>query len=148
MRLYDHARNFIGLKEIPGSRKNNPWIQWALSLCQYDPNTPDEVPWCSAAMNGWCYGVGVKRTGSARARSWLREGAAVDLADARRGDVVILARDGATLDATVTNAPGHVGLLDALGQETVTLLAGNQGNQVSLASWPLGLVIGVRRLAE
>ena len=54
---------------------DHPLIQWWLSLCGYDLGVHDEVPWCSAFVNGIAWELRMTRSKSAAARSWLTVGA-------------------------------------------------------------------------
>jgi hypothetical protein len=92
--------------------------------------------------------LGLDRSRSAAARSWLDVGDPVILASAQPGsDVVILSRGaGKQPGPEVVNAPGHVGFYAGRDGDNVLLLGGNQGNQVSIASFPASRVLGVRRL--
>jgi uncharacterized protein (TIGR02594 family) len=146
--LYEHAHQFMGMREIPGA-KHHPWIVWAFTLCGLDAT--DEDAWCSAAMNGWAYGVpNCPRSRSARARSWLNEGKRITLAEAVVGwDVLIFQRgEGPQPGPNVIDAPGHVGLYagHASDDNGVLTLGGNQGNEVTIARYPVAKLIGVRRL--
>lgn len=132
------ARRFIGLKEVEG-RGSNPII---LGMLQYAGQWPtdDDVPWCSAFV--WCiaYMLDLPRptTAALAARSWLRMGTGVDIASAIVGfDIVILKR----------GEGGHVGFYEGVSGQTVTLLGGNQGNEVGINAFDKARVIGVRRLA-
>ena len=64
-------------------------------------------------------------------------------------DVVVIQRgEGKQPGPEVVNAPGHVGFFvgyDAV-RELVQLLGGNQGNAVSIASFPAERILGIRRL--
>lgn len=146
--LLDHARQFIGLREIPGA-KHNPWIVWAFTLCGLDAT--DEDAWCSAAVNGWAYGIpGCPRSRSARARSWLHVGQAVTLENAKQGfDVLVFKRgSGPQPGPDVINAPGHVGLFAGRSVDPayVMCLGGNQSNEVTIGRMPVADLLGIRRL--
>jgi uncharacterized protein (TIGR02594 family) len=133
--LYEVALNFLGMKEIPGP-KHNPWIQWAFSITKFPEPWTDEDAWCSAALNGWCYPIGVERSGSAAAISWATVGTGIALEDALRGmDIVVF--------------PHHVGLFSALKSKAlVDVLGGNQGNEVNVSPFPTSEIVAVRRLAR
>jgi TIGR02594 family protein len=99
------------------------------------------VPWCAAFVGAVLADSGVEPTGSLLARSYLDWGDRVDLDAARPGDVVIFwrgRRDG---------WQGHVGFLAEPwgGTGTVKVLGGNQGDQVNVAGYDAGRVLGVRR---
>lgn len=157
---YDLAQRFVGTAEAPGMA-SNPLVLAMLRLDQAWP-AGDDVAWCSAFLNFVAWLLRLPRSKSLSARSWLQVGTPVALEDAVAGfDVVILQRGtGAQPGAEVLNAPGHVGLFAGFEpgelftgaastvrlQGKVLLLGGNQGDQVSIASYPAGRVLGVRRL--
>lgn len=147
---YDIALNYIGVKEIPGTLQNNALIMaMHHSVASWPEN--DETPWCSAFVNWVCFQLQpfVPMSRSLMARSWLRVGNPVTLSGAERGfDIVIFQRgSGVQPDATVTNAPGHVGFFSARDSHgRVLVLGGNQGNTVSILPYPAEAVLGVRRL--
>jgi len=143
------AQRYVGaVMERKGS-VHHPLIQWWLSLCGLGMDSPDETPWCSAFLQGIAWELRLPRSKSAAARSWLNVGLPIPLSDARAGfDVVILQRGaGPQPGPEVLQAPGHVGLFAGLEAGRVLLLGGNQGDQVSIAGFPVDRVLGVRRLA-
>lgn len=145
---FNVARRFLGVKEVAG-QASNPAV---LAMLRLDaPRVHDDaVPWCSAFVNWTAWVAGFERTGSLRARSWLRAGEAVeDAADVRAGDVVVLARGrGKQPGPEVIAAPGHVGYVFEVlaGAGRVRVLGGNQGDRVSVKAFPAARVLGVRRL--
>lgn len=149
MTAFELAGRFLGTKEIPGE-VNNPLIAWWHSLCGEGPATPDEVPWCSAAMNGIAFLLGLPRSGSAAARSWLKIGTPVGLSEAEPGnDVVVLYRGkGPQPGPDVIDAPGHVGLFGGFDAVTglVTVRGGNQGDEFNDSRFPADRILGIRRL--
>lgn len=148
MTLYQAALRFVGeIHEIVGPT-HEPFIQWCLTSCGLNPDTPDEVPWCSAFINRLCWWLRLPRSKSAAARSWLLVGMPVSLGQAESGfDVVILKRAGSNAGPEVTSgAPGHVGLFAGVENDHVLVLGGNQSNGVSIARFAASDVLGVRRL--
>jgi uncharacterized protein (TIGR02594 family) len=145
--LYDLAQRFVGLAELTGG-KNNGFIQWAHSLCGLDPETPDEVPWCSSFLNALAWIMRLPRSKSAAARSWLEVGLPVPLPQAVIGDVVIFTRGAPPQPGpeVTRGAPGHVALYAGMDNTSVLALGGNQGDKVSIARFPAIDVLGVRRL--
>ena len=145
---FDIAQVFVGTKEIDGAM-DNPQI---LAMLQLDNKWPqdDEVPWCSAFVNYVCKLLRLPRSKSLLARSWLEVGMGVDLEDAFPGfDVVVLKRGGGDQPGPEnTTAPGHVGFYAGITAdcEWVELLGGNQGDRVKISRYPVGRVLGVRRL--
>lgn len=143
---YDVARRFLGVREVPGVA-SNPLV---LAMLRLDQDWPadDSVPWCSAFTNFVAWLLGLERSRSLAARSWLTVGTPVPLEAAVRGDVVVLTRGaGKQPGPEVTSgAPGHVGFFDRLEGDRVYLLGGNQGNAVTVAPFARSRVLGVRRL--
>ena len=149
MTPFERAQRFIGLEEIPGLR-NHPLISWWLSLCGL-PDSADEVPWCSAFVNGVAWDLRLPRSKSAAARSWLAVGTPVERSEAKAGwDVVVLKRGPGHQPGpeVISGAPGHVGFFDGLQDDRrlVRVLGGNQGNRVSLETFPADSILGIRSL--
>ncbi len=151
---FDFAQRMIGeVVEIPG-KAHAPFIQWCFESCNgYGSDTPDEVPWCSAFANRVAWIFRLPRSKSAAARSWLLVGTPVALADARVGyDVVILKRGGGGQPGpeVTSGAPGHVAFFAGVDRvdapSMVSVVGGNQSNGVTVASFPVERVLGVRRL--
>ncbi len=138
--LYQVAQRFVGMREVPGNL-HNPAIMAMLQLDMEWP-TGDEVPWCSAAMNYWAFLLGLPRSKSLMARSWLNVGRVVSANELRVGfDVVIYWR------GSKAGRSGHVGLYaGSPSSTTVATLGGNQGDEVSIAPYPVRRVLGYRRL--
>lgn len=138
---YDLALRYVGVAEIRDKPKSHPLVSWWLSLCGFGLDAPDEIPWCSAFVNGIAWELRLPRSKSAAARSWLNVGVPVPLKEAGVGfDVVVLSRGD-------NPAQGHVGFFAGFELNNVLLLGGNQGDQVSVASFPRERILGVRRLA-
>ena len=150
MTLFELASRFVGeVREIPGAESHSPFIQWCHESCSMSPDTPDEVPWCSSFVNRLCWVLHLPRSGSAAARSWLAVGTAVDLKDARPGDIVIMRRGvGPQPGPGVLRAPGHVGIFAGFPTSgpSIRVLGGNQSDGVSIQSFNTETVLGVRRL--
>lgn len=141
---FDVAARFQGTKEVAGST-SNPLVLAMLKLDNAWP-TDDEVPWCSAFVNFICFLLGLPRSRSLAARSWLKIGNPVDLSEATPGfDIVILTRAGGSLDPNVAG-PGHVGFFAGLEGSKVAVLAGNQSNAVNIQLFDKNRVLGVRRI--
>lgn len=144
------SEKYIGIREIPGAL-DHPLIQWYLSLC-FDGNLRlhDEVPNCSAWHNGICWELGLPRSNSAAARSWLLVGEPILLEQAEAAnDTVILARGGGSQPGPeVIKAPGHCGWFAGLDrvQRRVLVRGGNQQDAYNDSWYPADRVLGVRRL--
>jgi uncharacterized protein (TIGR02594 family) len=84
--------------------------------------------------------AGYKGTDSAMAVSWRSWGHGVNLNDARPGDIVVLDR------GTADTSDDHVGFFVRANNGTITLLGGNQSNQVKESTYSIaGAGISVRR---
>jgi len=131
-----------GVREIPGSEHNPRIVEYgrAVDLTV----TTDEIPWCSNVINWSFWQLSMKRTRSARARSWLKWG--ISLQHAALGAVCVFSRGvGPQPGRDVIEAPGHVGLLvDMLEPETVTILAGNQGDRICEQVFPVARLLAMR----
>ena len=130
------AEKEIGVTEVPGNANDNTRV------VQYLETTPaveaiDSVPWCSAFVN-WCIKkAGLNGTNDARARSWLHWGVALPMEAPRQGCIAVLKR-GASPNQ------GHVGFFVMTKEAGVTLLGGNQGDRVTVASFRPDRLLGYR----
>lgn len=131
------ASNFIGLKEIPGD-KDNALIVAMLKECN-DSFNHDEVPWCSAFVNFICKCLGLPRTNSAAALSWLKVGSASNYPTV--GSTIVILKRGTNPNQ------GHVGFYGGISSgNKVHVLGGNQNNQVCLDDFNVIDVLGYRDL--
>lgn len=139
------ASRFEGTKEVRGNAHNAQIV----AMLELDSSWAhkDEIPWCSAFVNYVAFLLGLERTKSLRARSWLRVGTAVDSKEALPGDIVIFSRGSYRPGPEVIAAPGHVGIFLQTDPKGVLVLGGNQGNAVSRKHYSLDDVLGVRRLS-
>lgn len=122
----------IGISEVPG-------IAASPRIVEYDAATTlkatsDEVPWCSAFVN-WCVAqAGLRGTGSAAARSWLKWGVKTP---PRLGAIAVFQR-------SASPTLGHVGfLLDNYGG-LLQVLGGNQGNRVCIKTFGPAALLDLR----
>lgn len=138
--VYEIARRYIGVREIPGKKHNPTILHWLRVIGSWVHD--DETAWCSTFANYCAHLAGLERSGKLNARSWLKVGVPVSLNDAQKGDVVILWR------VSPTSSYGHVAFFDSrlplLG--LVRLLGGNQHDQVGIDAYPIDRIIGIRRL--
>ncbi len=111
----------LDVKEIKGAQDNPRIVAYhaTTSLSADD----DETPWCSSFVNFCMKEVGIKGTDSAAARSWAKWKWGKELKQPVIGCVVVLTRPGG----------GHVGFYLGEKDGEIQLLAGNQGNKVSIA---------------
>jgi uncharacterized protein (TIGR02594 family) len=129
---YQIALAELGVKEVSGTG-NNPRILEYHSATSLKSRS-DEVSWCSSFVN-WCFReCGIKGTNSALARSWLDWGKEVK--EPYKGCVVILSRGLAW--------QGHVGFFVEENGSMIGLLAGNQGDAVSIEYFPKSKILGFR----
>ena len=149
---YQLAERFIGLKESADGQESNPQIMAMLKLDNSWPDD-DSVPWCSCFVSYVCWLLGLKRSKSLRARSWLKVGQAIPFTDLRRGaDLIVFKRGrGPQPGPDVIDAPGHVGFFSRdvwpiKGLRQVEILGGNQNNSVCLKKYPVSKILGCRRL--
>lgn len=144
--LFTVAQRFLGIKETAGAT-STPLV---LAMLRLDASwvQDDQTAWCSAFVNFVCFILGMPRSRSLAARSWLLVGTSIPLTDAKVGnDVVILTRGtGKQPGPDVLAAPGHVGLYAGQDAANVLLLAGNQGDAVTIAPFPKSRILGIRRL--
>lgn len=144
---FDIAKKFLGVQEVEG-QTSNPLV---LGMLQLDNKwvRDDSTAWCSAFCSYIAFLLGLPRSKSLAARSWLKVGAPIVLETAMpENDVVILKRGGGKQPGPETlDAPGHVAFFAGRAPGEVILLGGNQGNEVSLQRFPQSDVIGVRRLS-
>lgn len=136
--VHDTAKEYIGLAEFPGA-KHNPKIVKMFADTGNKWVEDDETPWCAAFVGSVLAQCGMRGTGKLNARSYLDWGTAVDLQNAKPGDVVIFTRGN-------SKTQGHVAFFDSwVNNGAINVVGGNQGNSVSLARYPASRVIGVRR---
>ena len=130
------ARSKLGEHEIPGPAANPDILEFLASTTLDGPDKEtDETPWCSAFVN-WCVEqAGFRGTDSAWARSWLKWGREPATEDEWKGCIVVLSRGANS---------GHVGFMEDWNDDQVKLLAGNQGDAVSEAWFPIDRVLGYR----
>jgi uncharacterized protein (TIGR02594 family) len=146
------AQRYVGVEELDAG-KHHPLVIWWLSLCGLGgadfSGLTDEIPWCSAFVNGIAWELRLARSKSAAARSWLKVGSSVSLSEAEAGfDVVILKRGGGEQPGPeVLNAQGHVGFFAGAEVGNVLVLGGNQSDSVSVAPFPASRILGIRRLS-
>lgn len=115
------AQKYIGLHE----RSNRATLR---KMMGFDPRSP----WCGAFATFVMRKAGRKPPpGHNMARSWLRFGKAVRLAQARAGDVVVLS--------------SHVGIFHSLRSGKVCLVGGNQNSRIQMSCYGVNRVRGVRR---
>ena len=136
--IFETAGEYLGLDEWPGA-KHNPKIVGFFEDVGHGWVKDDETAWCAAFVGSVLAQVGLPHSGKLNARSYLDWGEAVDMRDARAGDVVVFWR------GKPNGWQGHVAFLVRFEGDRVIVRGGNQGNKVSDASYPLSRLLGVRR---
>jgi uncharacterized protein (TIGR02594 family) len=140
MTPYDFAKALhrYGVKEIPG-KPENPLIRafhYSIGLV-----ANEDTAWCGSFV-GFCHKTTAYELpkGPSAARSWLNAGEVVASLDlALPGDVIILWR------GSKDGWQGHVGFYERHTTSLVTLLGGNQGDELSIASFGRDRLLGIRR---
>jgi uncharacterized protein (TIGR02594 family) len=144
------AFRFLGLSEEAGKLHNSMILAMLQGVNK--SVTDDETAWCSAFVNHIAWLLKLPQSRSLAARSWLNVGRVIPVEHGMRGfDICILSRGvGPQPGPEVIQAPGHVGFYSSIdgppSKRVIELLGGNQGNKVSLATFPIERVIGTRRL--
>ena len=129
------ARRHIGLDEIPGPRHHPKILSWWEKIKA--PFRDDETPWCAAFVGGCLETVGVRSTRSAAARSYSTSPDFRRLSQAAQGCVVVFWR------GSPAGWSGHVAFLAGMtASGDLWCLGGNQGDEVSLAKFSPGRLIG------
>lgn len=130
----------FGVREVAGVDNNNPEILKYFKEIGQSWVKNDEMAWCSAFIN-WCAKAsGYEYTGALNARSWLAVGRISDKPE--MGDIVILWRE------SKQSWKGHVGILIKELEDSVLILGGNQGNEVSIKAYPKERVLSIRKLRK
>jgi uncharacterized protein (TIGR02594 family) len=128
----DVAFKEIGVKEVAGLTDNPRILEYAATTTLRAQS--DEVPWCSSFANWVFKQCAIKGTDSAAARSWLNWG---QECSARVGALVVLKRGDSSFQ-------GHVGFVVDIGPIFVSVLGGNQSDQVKVSKFLKTKVIGYR----
>lgn len=134
MTPYEVAETQRGVKEVPGAIHSKRVLEYHATTTL--KATSDEVSWCSSFVN-WCVEqAGLKGTGSAAARSWLKWGTPVEAPEL--GDILIFSRGS-------NPAAGHVGFYAGENEWQYKVLGGNQGDQVKVSQYKKADLLGIRR---
>lgn len=125
-----------GLKEIVGG-KHEPEIVKFFKEAGHPGVKDDETAWCAAAANAILGRSGITGTGQLTARSFMNWG--VETKAPKRGDIVVIKRGKSTWQGHVFFYLGKVG-------NRIWGIGGNQGNAVSVASFPASDLLGYRKV--
>lgn len=132
---YDIALAEIGVKEILGADKNSRRIIEYHSTTTLGAKT-DEVPWCSSFVNWVIKQSGFQGTNNALAKSWATWGIEVKIP--QKGDIVVIQRKNKKFDSNTGSSTGyHVGFYVTSNSNVITILGGNQSNQVKKSNFLL-----------
>lgn len=116
------------------SKGDNPRIieyHDATSLSSDD----EETPWCAAFVNWVLSQAGIKGTGLANAKSFLKWGKATDTPS--KGCIVVF-------DRGSNPAQGHVAFYVSETPTHICVLGGNQGDEVNISKYPKEKLKGYR----
>jgi len=123
--LKEAAKN-LGVAEGPGA-SDNPTVLKYYADAGFPGIKHDEVAWCAAFVGAMLKRSGYKPSGSLGARSYETYG--VNLHKPMFGCIGVKKRAGG-------GWLGHVGIVVAYDGSRVWMLGGNQGDKVSVASFP------------
>jgi len=137
MKHYDLARAEIGTFEWKDG--HNPKVIEYFAEVGHSWVTDDETAWCAAFVGAMLERSGIASTRKLNARSYLDWGVLVKLEAAEPGDVVIFSR------GDPKGWQGHVAFFVKENATTLTVLGGNQSNQVIEARYPKDQLLGIRR---
>ena len=126
------ARRYLGLCEIPGSAHAAEILAMWDKIKRGGIND-DETPWCAAFVGSCLENVNIKSTRFESAKSYMNWGLPLDAP--LLGCIVVFGRSGG----------GHVAFNVGLTKAADPVcLGGNQGNKVSIATFPRSRVLGYR----
>lgn len=131
---FELAHHELGVSETKNPKRV---IEYLKSTTLESNLCVPSTPWCSAFVC-WCLEqAGVNSTKQAWAKSYLNFGFKTDRPNP--GDIVVFSRG---------RASGHVAFFVSSGLFTVTVLGGNQGDQVCIKDYPKSRVLGYRTLIK
>ena len=125
------AMGELGQQEIFGAEDNERIVGYFTAVSYRA--TDDETPWCAAFANWVLMEAGIARTESAAALSFAKWG--VKTTKPKYGDIVVFDHG---------NGRGHVGFFMGSDGKNVSVLGGNQNNQVNITKFALGRVAHFR----
>ena len=139
MTAYDLAKKEVGTVEW--AKGSNPKVLAYYKDSGHPEITEDATAWCAAFVGAMLRRAGQTGTGSLAARSYLQWGKAVDLADAKPGDIVVFKRGNSSWQ-------GHVAFYVSHDANTIAVLGGNQRDAVTVAKYGRASLLGVRRATQ
>lgn len=134
-RFIQVALTQMNQREIPGSQ-HNPQILKYHQTCSLKASS-DEVPWCSSFANWTVLSTGLLGTGDARAISWESWGE--ECLHFFPGCLVVLRRG--------SGWQRHIGFGMYQTPKSVALIGGNQGDRVSIATFPKVRISAIRTVS-
>jgi len=132
------ARREICTREAGPGEGSNPRIvafHQATSLRAQD----DKTPWCASFVSWVLEEAGIRSTRSARAKSYLEWGSALD--QPRPGAITVFHRGSGPPSS---RGPGHVGFFVEDRGDSIGLLGGNQRNHVNIKSYSKSRLLAYR----
>ncbi len=133
---FDHAKKYVGLREIEGDEHNPKIVEWLQKLnfvAKYGINS-DEVPWCATFANGVLLEYGLPGTDSPRAKSFLNIGEKWNIGDPLpKGKFALVAvSHRGYIAPNPTEGTGHVEIVDpnSVTKERYNSIGGNVSDQV------------------
>jgi uncharacterized protein (TIGR02594 family) len=141
-KMVSAALQYLGIKEIPGSKSNPVILDMAKGLGIADIYKDDDISWCALFINHLMRITGkplvdVKKDkyNYLRAKYMLNWGNIVPKGEEKLGDILIFDREGG----------GHVGIYIADSDTTFYVCGGNQSNSVSIMELSKSRLLGTRR---
>ena len=131
---FDLAKAELGTKEAPGDADNSVVLDYYADA-GHPEIAHDSVAWCSAFVGSMLVRAGYPSTSSLAARSYLQYG--VRLERPTEGCIVVMKRGNSSWE-------GHVGFYMGDAGSSIRVLGGNQGDAVSIATFPKSSVLGYR----
>lgn len=130
---YDVASKFVGLSESEHANVIGDFISKAAGI----NINPAKTAWCAGFVNAALGAKGVSGTGRLNARSFLEFGTPTDRPT--QGDIVVFSR------GDPNGWQGHVGFFVREEGDRIFVLGGNQGDKVSIQSYPKSRLLGYRK---
>ncbi len=129
------ARTELGVAEIPGE-ENNPRVIEYYKDAGHGWVKADSTAWCAAFVGSVLERSGYSSSKSLAARSYLTWGK--KLSKPKEGCIVVFSR------GDPNGWQGHVGFYVSETATHIKVLGGNQGDKVSIASYPKSRLLGYR----
>lgn len=127
------AKEYVGLKEIPGPRHNTKILSWLSKLGAWWRD--DETPWCGVYVAHCMREVGLPVPKFwMRALAWGDYGANLRASHVAPGAILVFSRKGG----------GHVGFYVGEDKTYFYVLGGNQSNSVNIAKIAKARCVAIR----